>query len=164
MKKDTMGAVNYHTRKYVTLGLEPYGFDEYTDENGETDFDERWEDMEVDAMNVECILKKYRFHYFNVTIQAGYYEGFSIDIDDVYSIYDDAYDKRDALREATQVRRFLIECANAGLCACRPGWCTAYLDYKETLKEINRATKEMKDEIKHTPTWASYRRKCYAAC
>lgn len=45
-----MGAVNYHTSKYVTLGLEPYGFDEYTDENGETDFDERWEDMEVDAM------------------------------------------------------------------------------------------------------------------
>lgn len=161
--EDTMGTVNYYTSKYVTLGLEPYGFDDYTDENGETDFDARNEDMEIDAMNVECILKKYRFHYFHITIKPGYYEGFTIDIDDNYCIYDDWYDKMDALKEATQVKKFLIECVKVGLCVCYPGWCVKYLDYKESLKEINSGIKEMKDEIKHAPTCISYERNYYTA-
>ena len=34
-----------------------------------------------------------------------------------------------------------------------PGWCTSYGDYKKTTSEINAAIKEIKNEIKLTPTY-----------
>lgn len=166
-----MGAVNYCTSDYITIGLEPYS--EYdlendpvfmqelqneVDEYGGT-LEEAMENYiqcccEADYGNVSAILEKYVFHYFHVVIEPGYYEGFTIDIENNYGLaYDSWQDKRDALKEATQIKRFLLECIDVGLCQVFPGWVTSYRNRDESIKGVNQAVKAMKEEIRSIPTW-----------
>lgn len=100
--------------------------------------------------------EKYSFYYFHVTIEPGYYEGFSIDIEHNFSwCYDSSEDKRLAQKEITQIKRFLLDCIeNFGCCVVFPGWCTGYADYKESIEYLNAAVLEMREAVKQTPTWA----------
>ena len=139
-----MGAINYGTSDYISMGLNVSG-----------DFDE-WE-QEQARDEIAAILDKYSFYYFHIALKSGYYEGFYIDIEFNYPIYfDDCTEKRDAQKEVTQIRRFLLECAAAGLVQYSPGWCTGYSTEKETRAAINAAAKEMRQEVQETPTAKQY--------
>lgn len=113
----------------------------------------------VSYKNIEIELKTHSFYYFHVVIKPGYYEGFTLDIENNFPVcYDSWEDKRAAQKEITELKQFLIDCAGLGLVKCSLGWCTGYSDYKGTIKAIKAAIKEMREEIKTVPTWAQYER------
>lgn len=161
-----MGTVNYHTSDYITLGVNIDEVEEYNatyyGEHGdrrEVDYNGAQIDIEIMLEDIKNELDNYNLYYFHVKIEPGYYEGFSLDIENNYSVAVDTWeDKRDAQKEITQIKKLLIEYAKLGLVACYPGWCTGYKDYKGTIKAIKDAVKEMRAEVKNTPTWAQYER------
>lgn len=141
-----MGTINYKTSDYITIG--------YNCNN--IDYDDFYNDIISDYYDQVCYtLKKYHFYYFHVNIEPGYYEGFSINIECNYSYCFDSYeDKKEAQKEITEIKQFLLECINDFECvAVYPGWCTGYADYKTTLKEVNDAVREMRATVKNIPTW-----------
>lgn len=171
-----MGAVNYATSDYITLGVRPY--DVYDLEN-DVDFmaEIRAEVKEyggtveealnsyisdcykADLENTNDILSRFSFCYYHLTIKPGYYEGFTLDIENNFSCaYDGWEDRREAQKEITQLKKCLLELAGVGLVECWPGWCTGYEDYKGTCKAIEAAVKAMRDEVKTIPTWRQYER------
>ena len=172
-----MGAANYSTSDYITMGLKPYDVDDITNDSDFMDFirDEWGVDItdqeavynaacdeistyyESDYENIEFELNKHNFHYYHIAIKPGYYEGFTLDIENNYGLaYDSWEDKREAQKEITEIKQFLIACAGMGLVKCSPGWCTGYSDYNGTIKAIGAAIKEMREESRAIPTWAQY--------
>lgn len=168
-----MGTVNYETSKYITLGLQPLSaydlerdevfmqvMQEQVDEYGgsiEDAISEYIEDCtEEDWYTAEKSLSKYFFRFFDVRILPGYYEGFSIQIDTTYNYYDDWNEKREAMKEATQLKNFLLECVENGLVQCFPGWCTAYASPEKSRHAILEAVAEIKREIKAEKTFRQY--------
>lgn len=146
-----MGTVNYKTSDYVTIGIKPYESDE--------DFEEIAFQYESDFEMAAAILQKYDFWYYHISVEPGYYEGFYIMIRHNLPVAFDSWeDKRLANKEITEISRFLLECANSGLVACYPGWCTGYADRKGTIAAIKGAIREMREEVKSTPTWRQYER------
>lgn len=153
-----MGAVNYFTSDYITMGFDCST--EY-DENDfccveemenyrQQDIDELWE-------VTQSILDKHRFYYFHVVIKPGYYEGFTIDIESNFPVcYDDYEEKREAQKEITAIKNCLLECAEIGLVRCSPGWCTGYYNKAETIAAIKEAIAEMREEAKQIPTYKQY--------
>lgn len=174
-----MGTINYKTSDYITIGLKPYDRNDFTDDPGfmewmqdyaESDGETIEQEIEFylyslaqdDYCNVENLLKNYSFYYFDVKIDPGYYEGFSIQIENNFSIcFDSWQDKRDAQKEITELKQFLLDCAGCGLVQCFPGWCMGYNNYTETLEGIKNAVKAMREEVKNTPTWLWYERDQY---
>lgn len=166
-----MGTINYMTSDYITMGIKPYS--EVTWENDPDFMKEAQEEAEYsgvsmeewingyiqmcyedDAINARDIIEKYNLYYFNVKIELGYYEGLSIMIENNFGYcYDDAGEKREAQREITRIKKMLQELAGVGFVSCYPGWCTGYQDYKGTIEDIDEAIKEMRIEVKNTPTW-----------
>lgn len=141
-----MGAINYYTSDYITLGVNCNNIE------SDDDYYFLQEDFEI----LSDFIKEKNFYYFYVKLRPGYYEGFSIDIEFNFGICFDCWqDKRDALKEITRIKQFLIDCINDfGLCAVSPGWCTAYCDYNKTMQRLKQAIKEMRDTVNNTPTWA----------
>lgn len=166
-----MGTINYFTSDYITMGVIPLS--SYELEQDADFMDEMKENVkeyggtieqaiadyimrtyEDDKTNIESILEKYDFYYYHIVIKPGYYEGFSLDIENNFGLcYDSYIDKKEAQKEITQIKKMLIECAGCGLVEVSPGWCTGYSNYKDTLKAINEAIKEMRNECSNTPTW-----------
>ena len=147
-----MGAINYGTSKYITIGLKPYNTDDYIFEDGSVDYDAMQIDYYCDIENVQYIMDKYNFSFFDIDIKYGYYEGFYLDINTNFDFYN-WEDKADALKEATQLKNMLIECCGSGLCAVHPGWCTGYENYKDSIDSVKVAISEIKDDIKRTKTF-----------
>lgn len=112
---------------------------------------------EDDFENIETELNEYNFYYYHITIKPGYYEGFTLNIENNFPIAFDSWeDRREANKEITEIKGFLMNCAGLGLVACFPGWCTGYEDYKGTIAAIKAAIKDMREEVKTIPTWAQY--------
>lgn len=173
-----MGAINYFTSEYITLGVRPY--DRFNLEKDDDFMDQIRQEVdeyggnvdeaidtyiadcyETDYANIEEELKKHSFWYFHIDIKPGYYEGFTLDIERNFPVaYDSWEDKRDAQKEITEIRRLLLDCAGDGLVKCSPGWCTGYSNYAETVEAIDDAVREMRDDVKATPTWMQYERLC----
>lgn len=161
-----MGTINHKTSDYITMAnypIDPVDLEndtDFMDEYGETAiYDYIQECAECDLENVEGILGKYDFYYFHVWIESGYYEGFSIQIENNFPIYFDCWeDKRDAQKEITQIKAFLFECADCEIVQCFPGWCTGYANREETIQGIKEAVQAMREEVKATPTWTQYER------
>lgn len=147
-----MGAINYGTSEYITIGLKPYNYDDYMTESEEIDYELMQMDEDCDKENVEYVLNKYAFNFFDISIKYGYYQGFYLNITTNFDFYN-WEDKADALKEATQVKNMLIECCNCGLCAVCPGWCTGYKNYKDSIESVKAAVSKMKDDIKATKTF-----------
>lgn len=168
-----MGTINYFTSDYITLGVKPYNVDNF---KSDPDFIEETTELygevndgliydyinncyDDDRRNVEHALNERNFYYFHITIEPGYYEGFSLNIENNSPVCFDGWeDKRNAQKEITEIRQFLLECAGLGLVKCSPGWCTAYYNFQETVKAINTAIQDIRDEVRRTPTWNRYRR------
>lgn len=154
-----MGAVNYFTSDYITMGFNLNAYDEADFESyEEMDDCKRW-DIEEAYEDLERLIDKYSFYYFHIAIKPGYYEGFSIDIESNFPIAFDGWeDKREAQKEITQIKAFLMDCVDMGLCQVWPGWVTSYKSKSDTIKAIASAIREMREEAKATPTWAQYER------
>lgn len=173
-----MGTVNYSKSDFITLGIIPYRYEDFANDpeitqdaieqaelHGTTMEYELLDTLnyyyECDYFNISGQLRRHNFHYFHVDIKPGYYEGFTIDIEFNYGIFFESWDdRRDANKEITEIKKFLKDCAGLGMVACFPGLCTTYYDYAETLKEISRATKEMRETVKSVPTWNQYNMSC----
>ena len=173
-----MSAINFYTSDYITLAIKPYDIDDFkndtefmkemeeeTKEYGGTLDDNIYNDIETcyecDRENVETILNKYDFVYYHIAIKPGYYESFSLDIENNYGIaYDDWTDKPAAQKELTELKTMLIKLAGIGMVETFPGWCTGYSDYNQTVKAIKETIKNMREEVKQTPTWKQYERAC----
>lgn len=153
-----MGAINYGTSEYITIGLKPYNYDDYMTETKDIDYELMQMDYDTDGENAEYILDKYNFNFFNVSIKCGYYEGFYLNIKTNFDFYN-WEDKADALKEATQLKNMLIECCGVGLCEVCPGWCTSYKSYAESIKSIKDAVWQIKQDIKSTETWLQEQKK-----
>lgn len=169
-----MGAINYATSDYITLGIVPYStYDleqdpefmqklrEEVEEYGGTveealyDCINNW--YALDYENITHELNKHNFHYFHIKIEPGYYEGFTLGIENSYAVSFDYYEQRqEAQKEITEIKQFLIDCAGFGLVACYTGWCMGYEDYNGTIAAIKEAIKQMREEVKATPTWRQY--------
>lgn len=142
-----MGAINYKTSDYITLGYNTHNID-YDDEFYSDDILDEYEE-------IEKILKNEYFYYFHITLEPGYYDGFTIDIENNFNICFDNYnEKLQVLKEITQIKKILIYIVdNFNINVVYPGWRTSYGDYKKTISEINAAIKKMKSEVKTTPTY-----------
>ena len=142
-----MGAINYFTSDYITLG--------YNCNNINYDDDFYYDDINYEYDEIAALLRNEFFYYFHITLNPGYYEGFTIDIEHNFSYcYDDYSEKLQALKEITRIKKFLFYIVNNfNISAVYPGWCTSYGDYNKTISEINAAAKVMRDEVKLTPTY-----------
>ena len=142
-----MGTINYKTSNYITLG--------YCTNNIDYEDEFYYDDIEYEFEGINAILNDAAFYYFNVKLDPGYYEGFSIDIEYNFAYCLDNYiEKLEALKEITRIKNFMLYIVNNfNVCAVYPGWCTGYTDYNTTIKEINNAIKEMRAAVKDTPTY-----------
>lgn len=98
-----MGTINYKTSKYITLGVK-------------TDYED-YEEM-LDAVNflhddVKYILEKTTFNFWKLSIDYGYYDGFSIDIEQFYT--DNEEEEKEQKQEFEQVKNMLKELTQIGL-------------------------------------------------
>ena len=147
-----MGAINYYTSDYITIGYNLRAFDIDDDFYHDyiTDYYEQ----------VKSRLEDEYFYYWDVKIKPGYYEGFSIDIENNFPLVFNNYEeKREALTEISRLKNFLLECLlDFECCAVFPGWCTTYHNLKDSKKLLNKAVKEMRAEVKRTPTEAMLKR------
>lgn len=165
-----MGTINYMTSDIITLGLRPYEPQDFEldqdfmedarercEENGCSLFD--WiegtinEYTEDDRQTAADIISKYSFEFFQVSIEPGYYEGFSVYIsDDLPGEYWDKDEREQALADAANLGDMLKELVNtAGLVEVWPGWCTTYHDTDRTLKDIRTTIKGLIYDINDTP-------------
>jgi hypothetical protein len=169
-----MGAINYKTSDYITLGVKPYDYFKFENDaefmeeikNQIAEYGGNITDIindyirclyEDDFLNMECELNKHHFWYFHISFNQGYYEGFTLDIEYNFPCFlDDYRDKTAAQKEITEIKNFLIACTGLGLVECFPGWCTGYSDYKQTIAAINQAVKRMRQDVRNTPTSNQY--------
>lgn len=163
-----MGTVNYKTSDYITMGIKPYDYADFDeDEIKESYGFDSEEDVQAciydliqmyyedDLENAKSVLGRYSFYYYKVNIEFGYYEGFTLNIENNFGYcYDDYEAKLLANKEITQIKKMLIDLAGIGMVACYPFWYTDYEDYEGTLKCIKEAIKEMRAEVKTIPTWS----------
>lgn len=141
-----MGAVNYGTGNYITIGLNL----------------NRVDDTEYYYNIASAVIDEYSFYYFNVAIKPSYYDGFTVQIENNFPVAFDWYqEKRNAQKEITQLKKCLLElCKKAGLVQVFPGWCTGYSTEAETRQAIKKAAQEMRSDVQSVPTWAQYNRGC----
>lgn len=142
-----MGAINYKKSDYITLG--------YNTNNIEYDDDFYYDLINDEYDGIKALLKDTSFYYFNIVLQPGYYEGFTLDIEHNFNYcYDDYSEKLQALKEITRIKNFLYYIVNNfNINTVYPGWCTGYADYTQTIEEISAAIEEMKSSVKNTPTY-----------
>ena len=176
-----MGTINYKTSQYITMGIKPCDsydllndlefvkeeLQPYADDRGVSMEDAaEWfahEYNEDDYINAEAILEKYGFserqdgHYFRVYLEYGYYDGFSLMIDSDNKYFWTCGEKQIAQREITALRKCLHELADVGLVEVWPGWCMKYSNYADTIKAIDAAIREMREDVRKTPLAQNYK-------
>ena len=172
-----MGTINYKTSDYITMGARIQSYSDFENDSyflkemkEEIDrcglenviYSEIEENYNCDRLNVETYLNQHNFVFYHVTIEPGYYEGFSINIENNFPVaYNDREEKRQAQKEITELKQFLLDCAGAGIAVVYPGWCTTELSYNDSVKAIKAAIKEIREESKAIPTWLWYEREQY---
>ena len=141
-----MGTINYGSSDYINLG---WDLRNYPDLTGL--------DYEGITAAIEDMIYNTDLNYFTIDIKPGYYEGFYLNIECTYlSIFYDYSEKREVLKEVTRIKRLLYALSRMGVVQYSPGWCTGYYTASETRNNINKAIKEMRRDIKDTPTEYTY--------
>lgn len=174
-----MGTINYKTSDYITMGIKPVdAFDLLKDQDfrnwimeeyhfrPEDDTEEVYsiasdvahEYNTEDQAGAERMLEDLAdLAYYHIAVQPGYYEGFSIKIENNYPVVYDSYeDRAEAQKEVTRIKKMLFDLADCGLCSVWSGWRTTYRDREETAEDIKKAVEVMRQEIRDTPTWRQY--------
>lgn len=167
MKK--MGSINYKRNDIITLGYNIPKKEEEAEKIAEEETKIYGNNVEAEQVyydeeqfnyeEVKNILEKYNFNILAVEIEAGYYEGFYINLDFDYLYFENTEEKKEALKEATKLKKLLFEVLLFGMVSCCPGWCTGYSTEEETKKEIKEAIKELKKEMQNTLTEKKYFKK-----
>lgn len=122
-----MGAINYGRNDIVNVGYKENGY---------------YEDIEYELSN-------YNFEFFKVELKNGYYEGFYIDIEFRFLWLDNYKEKMQALKEATQLGRFLrMVIKDYGMVCYNADWVTTWYDKKTSLGMVKNAIREQKKLIK----------------
>lgn len=155
-----MGAINYKTSEYITIGVDLPAYDDFYNDTDLIDFahDQNldFNDYVSEIINdyvqddfaiCKNILFNYDFYYYNVSIIPGYYEGFTINIENNCYI-DCYYDKIDANKEITKIKELLLRYIEYGLVVCYPGWCTSYLTIADSKQAILQAIKAMRNDVR----------------
>lgn len=152
-----MGAINFKTGDFLTLSIVLE--DIIDEETGEVDY-ESMALIEEDLYNqAKDIINGSDSGWFStkVNITPGYYEGFAVTVDDDgWFYYDDAEERKNALKEVKDIEKMLMELCEMGMVVTYPGWCTEYGSYEDTKAAIKAACKKIKDTIRNTPTWYQY--------
>lgn len=133
-----MGAVNYGTSDYITIGFNLSLF---------TDSDEATAASVDYYAHVAAAIDNLTNEYFSVDICEGYYEGFYITITpDLYIPDHEA--RQDAIAAAYHVCS-LLKYAIRECCCCKvsPGWCTGYATETESIEAINIVYADMLMDI-----------------
>ena len=172
-----MGTINYKTSEYITLTIKPYDFydqkealiDDYISEyyasrqeaenkiNDDFVYDRICDYYAADSDNAQIILDKNQLWYFNMRVEMGYYEGVQVLIENNYPVcFDNYQEKQEAQKEITKIKSILEYLAGCGYVSTSCGWCMGYKDYKGTLKDIRAAVREMRQEVRTTPTERDY--------
>ena len=157
-----MGTINYKTSDYITLAEVPidfndiesevranpedYGLSDVSEVTDEYIYDIINELYDDDRGNVEAILNKYDFEFFELELEHGYYEGFEVLLDTDFDFYSEE-DRQEALKELPKLEKALTELAGVGMVSCTPGWSTGYEDYNGTIKDIKTAIEELTNAI-----------------
>ena len=137
-----MGAINYGNGNIINLGYDLRHVDYNNYEEEEFYFDELYQD-------VERLLDKEYFEYYDISLENGYYDGFYLKVDFKYLWLDDYASKLEALKEATRLGnllRTLIK--DYSMVSYSAGWITHYYDKETSLKMVKNAIKGEKDMIK----------------
>ena len=152
-----MGAINFGTLTNISrlaLVNEPE-----TEEEQEEQYFYNYELEETQAQ-----LDKLNLYYFNLSINYGYYEGFYIVLsyENIPYIYNTSQEKAETLKELTAIKNILIELVkNRLLKGCYPNWVTSRLGTAETIKQIKRIIKALKEETKETYTSRTCKEKSF---
>ena len=146
-----MGTINYRTGKHITLGL-----DDKFIEQMEDDFVEyNW--IEEFFETFKSIKDEYYFNFFDVKLEYGYYDGFYIAVDDnEWAYLDDTEERKEVMQEIRQLQEFLTKCIDNGLVVTYPGWCTSYLDYKQSKIALRKTMHNIRDMVHKIPTYRRY--------
>lgn len=136
-----MGAINYGSSDYINLGL-----------NLNLDIYQDFDAVQILAEDVENIIYNKHLQYFTVDIIPGYYEGFYLDIEYKDETFYNYEEKKDAQKEITKIKQMLYFLSDMDIVEYTPGWCTGYATQQETRKYIANAIKQMRQDVKDTPT------------
>jgi hypothetical protein len=160
-----MGAINYGTSKYLcTLG---YYEDEYyptdqeiaevqlinegaTEEEAvETLMQEHNYTLKDDFDQINSYLDDADFQYYDVVLVSGYYDGFYMRIDRIFSDDDIRESKESVLEELDVLNNIGKKAIEEHLMrVCYPGWCTGWEDtVNDSLEVWKEAIKEEKQFI-----------------
>ena len=155
-----MGAINYGRSKYITLG---YNTDVLYEEKEELEDNDIYYDVDDTIYSqfeeLEYIVGKYNFDYFDVKLKSGYYDGFYLEIkDNEYVYFDDMKEREDVLKEISVLKKLLLELIDNGLLVCYPWWVTKWLNDVESIKEVNKAIATIRKDIRKIPTYRTYKR------
>lgn len=141
-----MGTINYGCSEYINVG---WDLRNYPDLTGL--------DYEGITAAIEDMIYNSDLNFFTIDIKPGYYDGFYLNIEFTYpSVFYDYSEKREALKEVTRVKRLLYALSRMGVVQYSPGWCMGYYTASETRANINKAVKEMRQDIRETPTEYTY--------
>lgn len=133
-----MGTINYKTSDYITLAVN-------SDHIEENECDLLWG-------RVNNIFDGACFENYKITIDPGYYEGFSIYIENYLPVYFYSWEeKKEAYREITTLAKCLLKCIDCGLVQCWPSWCMAYASKEYSYKGLLSAVKKMKKDVVKIP-------------
>lgn len=151
-----MGTINYGNNEFFNIGMNLNQFDNilnYEDRQFEYETEFNFLIDEIDT-----ILSKYDFEFFNITYKIGYYEGFYFNIDFKYSYLDDHKERLLVLKELTQLGKLLKEFCCLGLVEYSPGWCMGYYDEETTSEDIKKTIRELKQKFLKYPTYRTLKK------
>ena len=109
-------------------------------------------------------LDKLNLYYFSLSIKYGYYEGFYLKLNEENTkyIYTNTKEKQEVFKELTAIKNILIKLVKNGLLSgCYPSWVTTRLNTAETIKQIKRIIKALKEETKATYTSRTCKNKTF---
>jgi hypothetical protein len=111
------------------------------------------ENEEADGDNAAFILRDFSAEYFRLAILPGYYEGLQIIINDDRPSEYDPTEREQARRDVDELEKALLELAGIGFTETRPGWCTSFRSYSETVETIRAEIAKLREEIETAPNW-----------
>ena len=115
------------------------------------DFDELEKEYLFDDINY--LLEKNDFNYYDIKLLFGYYDGFYLSISFKWYYYDNYNDKKENLKELNKLYKLLLELIqNYNMRFYTPGWVTAFYNENESISALKEAIEKERNCIKKAHT------------